>query len=72
MDTEWYNRLVLQDLHQLALSEGQLMTVAMVCQSPPATRHLLDSGLPSLLTLALLGLCEYYDTFLVICSLTVT
>ncbi|XP_075222220.1 BIR repeat containing ubiquitin-conjugating enzyme isoform X2 [Lycorma delicatula] len=57
MDTEWYNGLVLQDLQQLALSEGQIMTVAMVCQSPPATRHLLDSGLPSLLTLALLGFC---------------
>lgn len=53
--TEWYDRLVLQDLQSLVLSESQLMTVAMSCQSPPATLQLLDSGLPSLLTQAILG-----------------
>ncbi|XP_054283105.1 baculoviral IAP repeat-containing protein 6 [Macrosteles quadrilineatus] len=48
--SEWYDQLVLQDLQHLQLSESQLMTVAVACQSPPATLQLLDSGLPNLLT----------------------
>ncbi|XP_021942099.1 baculoviral IAP repeat-containing protein 6-like, partial [Zootermopsis nevadensis] len=46
---EWYNHLMIQDLHRMRLSECQLMTVAMACQSPPAIHQLLDSGLPTLL-----------------------
>ncbi|XP_039282031.1 baculoviral IAP repeat-containing protein 6 isoform X3 [Nilaparvata lugens] len=53
----WGGRVVLQDHTNMALSEGQLLTVAVACQSPPATRHLLDSGLPSLIAHALLGFC---------------
>uniref|UniRef100_A0A1B6DSS9 Uncharacterized protein n=3 Tax=Clastoptera arizonana TaxID=38151 RepID=A0A1B6DSS9_9HEMI len=55
--SEWYDRLVLQDLESLVISEGQLMTIAMACQSPPAVVQLLDSGLPSLLTQAIIELC---------------
>lgn len=57
---EWYDRLVLQDLENLVLSESQLMTIAMSCQSSPATLQLLDSGLPSLLTQAILGRIFFY------------
>lgn len=53
--SEWYNQLVLQDLQHLYLSENQLMTIALACQSPPVTLQLLDSGLPNLLTNAVLG-----------------
>lgn len=53
--SEWYHQLVLQDLRNLRLTESQLMTVAVACQSPPATLQLLDSGLPRLLTSAILG-----------------
>lgn len=53
--SEWYNQLVLQDLQHLYLSDSQLMTIALACQSPPGTVQLLDSGLPNLLTNAVLG-----------------
>ena len=39
------------------LSEGQLMTIAMVSQSPPAVEHLLGSGLLSFLSTSLLNFC---------------
>ncbi|KDR13250.1 hypothetical protein L798_12638, partial [Zootermopsis nevadensis] len=52
---EWYNHLMIQDLHRMRLSECQLMTVAMACQSPPAIHQLLDSGLPTLLIHGVLG-----------------
>ncbi|XP_034239276.1 baculoviral IAP repeat-containing protein 6 isoform X4 [Thrips palmi] len=41
------------------LSEGQLMTIAMVSQSPPAVKHLLESGLLSFLSTSLLEFCFY-------------
>ncbi|KAJ9600172.1 hypothetical protein L9F63_009506, partial [Diploptera punctata] len=46
------------DLHRMRLSECQLMTVAMACQSPPAIHQLLDSGLPTLLTHGILEFCN--------------
>jgi len=52
---EWYNHLMIQDLQRMSLSECQLMTVAMACQSPPAIHQLLDSGLPTVLTHGILG-----------------
>jgi hypothetical protein len=52
---EWYNHLMIQDLHRMRLSECQLMTVAMACQSPPVIHQLLDSGLPTLLIHGILG-----------------
>lgn len=52
---ERYNHLMIQDLHKMKLSECQLMTVAMACQSPPAIHQLLDSGLPALLIRGILG-----------------
>ncbi|PSN56888.1 hypothetical protein C0J52_00682 [Blattella germanica] len=55
---EWYNHLMIQDLHRMRLSECQLMTVAMACQSPPAIHQLLDSGLPTLLTHGILEFCN--------------
>ncbi|XP_069689782.1 baculoviral IAP repeat-containing protein 6 isoform X2 [Periplaneta americana] len=55
---EWYNHLMIQDIHRLKLSECQLMTVAMACQSPPAIHQLLDSGLPTLLTHGILEFCN--------------
>lgn len=39
------------------LSEGQLMTIALVSQSPPAVKHLLESGLLSFLSSSLLDFC---------------
>lgn len=39
------------------LSEGQLMTIAMVSQSPPAVERLLGSGLLSFLSKSLLDFC---------------
>uniref|UniRef100_A0A1B6HP87 UBC core domain-containing protein n=2 Tax=Homalodisca liturata TaxID=320908 RepID=A0A1B6HP87_9HEMI len=57
-ESEWYDHLVLQDLQSLQLSDSQLMTVAVACQSPPATLQLLDSGLPNLLTQAILEFCS--------------
>lgn len=58
---EWYNHLMIQDLHKMRLSECQLMTIAMACQSPPAIHQLLDSGLPTLLTCGVLGqYCSYF------------
>lgn len=64
---EWYNHLMIQDLQRMSLSECQLMTVAMACQSPPAIHQLLDSGLPTVLTHGILGTydSEYH---LVICN----
>lgn len=41
------------------LSEGQLMTIAMVSQSPPAVKHLLGSGLLSFLSSSLLDFCVH-------------
>ncbi|PNF18833.1 hypothetical protein B7P43_G01653, partial [Cryptotermes secundus] len=55
---EWYNHLMIQDLHKMRLSECQLMTIAMACQSPPAIYQLLDSGLPTLLTCGVLEFCN--------------
>lgn len=52
---EWYSHLMIQDLQRMSLSECQLMTVAMACQSSPAIHQLLDSGLPTVLTLGILG-----------------
>jgi len=65
---EWYNHLMIQDLQRMSLSECQLMTVAMACQSPPAIHQLLDSGLPTVLTHGILGM---YD-FAVICNVHLT
>lgn len=59
--SEWYDQLVLQDLQHLQLSESQLMTVAVACQSPPATLQLLDSGLPNLLTNTILGMSTIWN-----------
>jgi len=68
---EWYNHLMIQDLQRMSLSECQLMTVAMACQSPPAIHQLLDSGLPTVLTHGILGM---YDSELsaVICDVHIT
>ncbi|XP_068082089.1 baculoviral IAP repeat-containing protein 6 [Anabrus simplex] len=55
---EWYELLVIQDLHQLELNENQLMTIASVCQSKEAVQILLDSGLPALLTQCVAEFCQ--------------
>lgn len=41
----------------ISLSEGQLMTIAMVSQSPPAVKHLLESDLLSFLSSCVLEFC---------------
>lgn len=55
---EWYSHLVLQDLTKLHLNSSQLKTIAIACQSPLAIHQLLDSGLPYLLTNAILEYCQ--------------
>lgn len=55
---EWYSHLVIQDLNKLSLTPSQLRTIAMACQSPLAIHQLLDSGLPYLLTQAILEFCS--------------
>lgn len=66
---EWYNHLMIQDLHKMRLSECQLMTIAMACQSPPAIYQLLDSGLPTLLTCGVLGqyCCYFFISSFTLC-----
>ncbi|KAL1461612.1 hypothetical protein WDU94_013490, partial [Cyamophila willieti] len=49
--------LVLCDLHQLKVSESQLITVAIASQSSTATTTLLNSGLPARLANAVLEFC---------------
>lgn len=67
---EWYNHLMIQDLHKMRLSECQLMTIAMACQSPPAIHQLLDSGLPTLLTFGVLGqyCCYFFFSSFTLCK----
>lgn len=55
---EWYSHLVIQDISKLALTPVQLKTIAMACQSPLAIAQLLDSGLPYLLSMAILEFCN--------------
>lgn len=56
--TKRYNNLAIQDITQLALTPVQLKTIAMACQSPLAIAQLLDSGLPYLLSIAILFHCS--------------
>lgn len=55
---EWYGHYTIQNLASLDLSESQLDTVAMACQSPLAIYQLIDSGLPNLFTSAILEFCH--------------
>lgn len=55
---EWYSHLVIQDLAKLQLTPAQLRTIGMACQSKAAVRLLVDSGLPYLLSLAILEFCS--------------
>lgn len=57
-DTKWYNHLAIQDITELAITPVQLKTIAMACQSPLAIAQLLDSGLPYLLSIAILEFCN--------------
>lgn len=54
---EWYCRLVIQDLTKLTLNSKQLKTISLACQSECAVHQLLDSGLPKLLSFAILEFC---------------
>lgn len=54
---EWYSRLVIQDLTKLTLNAKQLKTISLACQSECAVHQLLDSGLPKLLSFAILEFC---------------
>ncbi|XP_063222017.1 baculoviral IAP repeat-containing protein 6 isoform X2 [Bacillus rossius redtenbacheri] len=53
-----HSRLVIQDLQHMDLTESQLMTIALACQSPQCLAQLLQSGLLSALTAALLDFCH--------------
>lgn len=53
---------VLCDLRSLKVSEPQLMTVALACQSPAATNTLLSSGLATRLASAVLEFCTAHQT----------
>lgn len=55
---EWYSHLVIQDLSKLTLTPSQLKTISMACQSQLAIHQLLDSGLPYLLSYAILEFCN--------------
>lgn len=55
---EWYSHLVIQDLTKLSLTPAQLRTIGVACQSKAAVRLLVDSGLPYLLSLAILEFCS--------------
>lgn len=57
-DSKWYNHLAIQDITELSLTPVQLKTIAMACQSPLAISQLLDSGLPYLLSIAILEFCN--------------
>lgn len=58
INSEWYERFVIRSLSSLSLSNEQLETIALVSRSPSAIQQLLDSGLPKLLTLAVLEFCS--------------
>lgn len=55
---EWYSHLSIEDLSKLNLSSAQLNTIALACQSPLAIQLLIDSGLPSLFSSAILEFCH--------------
>lgn len=55
---EWYGRLVIRNLSELYLTEEQLETIALVSRSPTAIQQLLDSGLPTLLSKAIMEFCR--------------
>ena len=52
---EWYYRYVLSEYKRLNLTEGQLLTVAAAARSPPGIQQLIDSGLPTSLTMLITG-----------------
>ena len=52
---EWYYRYVLSEYKRLNLTEGQLLTVAAAARSPPGIQQLIDSGLPTSLTMLIIG-----------------
>ncbi|KAG5670331.1 hypothetical protein PVAND_000606 [Polypedilum vanderplanki] len=52
---KWYS---IQNLSTLNLSSSQMQTIAMACQSPLAIYQLIDSGLPTLFTNAILEFCR--------------
>ncbi|XP_076756528.1 BIR repeat containing ubiquitin-conjugating enzyme isoform X2 [Xylocopa sonorina] len=55
---EWYYRYVLPEYKRLNLTEGQLLTVAAAARSPPGIQQLIDSGLPTLLTVLITDFCN--------------
>ncbi|CAK9813280.1 Baculoviral IAP repeat-containing protein 6 [Anthophora quadrimaculata] len=59
---EWYCRYVLSEYKRLNLTEGQLLTVAAAARSPPGIQQLIDSGLPTLLTVLITDFCNLENT----------
>ncbi|XP_045481363.1 baculoviral IAP repeat-containing protein 6 [Harmonia axyridis] len=57
-ESGWYDHLVVGNLAQLKISNGQLETVALVSRSPTSVQQLLDSGLPKILICAILEFCS--------------
>ncbi|KAK9296171.1 hypothetical protein QLX08_009734 [Tetragonisca angustula] len=55
---EWYYRYVLSEYKRLNLTEGQLLTVAAAARSPPGIQQLIDSGLPTSLTMLITDFCN--------------
>ncbi|CAG9807884.1 unnamed protein product [Chironomus riparius] len=55
---EWFSNYTIQNLSMLNLSSSQMKTIAMACQSPLTIYQLIDSGLPSLFTTAILEFCH--------------
>lgn len=55
---EWYCPYVLSEYKRLSLTEGQLLTVAAAARSPSGIQQLIESGLPTLLTVLITGKCR--------------
>lgn len=49
---------ILQEIKHLCLDERHLFTLALACQSPLATRQLLESGFPAVLAQGLFEFCN--------------
>lgn len=65
---EWFSNYTIQNLSLLNLSTSQMKTIAMACQSPLTIYQLIDSGLPSLFTTAILEFCHQSSNHELQCS----